>query len=49
MTGKQIAENSGQVRFRIVNDKEPSNELIFGSTGTNQDFCAAVLIDWRYP
>ena len=50
--GKLIASNSGQVRFEIVydyvNDVELSNELIFGSTGTNDDFCAAVLTDWGY-
>jgi hypothetical protein len=55
--GKLIARNSGQVRFRIVvddngtlsdpsDDTELSSELIFGSTGTNEDFCAAVLGDW---
>jgi hypothetical protein len=51
-SGKLIARNSGQVRFRIVydyvNDIELSNELIFGSTGTNEDFCEAVLTDWGY-
>ena len=50
--GKLIASNSGQVRLRIVydyvNDVEISNEQIFGSTGTNDDFCAAVLADWGY-
>ena len=50
--GKLIAKNSGQVRFEIVydyvNDVELSNELVFGSTGTNEDFCAAVLSDWGY-
>ena len=50
--GKLIASNSGQVRFQIVydyvHDVELSNELIFGSTGTNDDFCAAVLTDWGY-
>ena len=50
--GKLIARNSGQVRFEIVydyvNDVEISNELIFGSTGTNDDFCEAVLTDWGY-
>jgi hypothetical protein len=49
-TGKLIARNSGQVRFRIVVDKatgdEISRDLFFGSTGTNDDFCAAVLADW---
>ena len=31
-----------------MNDVEISNELIFGSTGTNEDFCEAVLTDWGY-
>jgi hypothetical protein len=55
--GKLIARNSGQVRFKIVldyngtlsnpeDDTELSNDLIFGSTGTNDDFCAAILADW---
>ena len=48
--GKLIAKNSGQVRFEIVFDKASgdmlSNTLVFGSTGTNDDFCAAVLADW---
>ncbi len=55
--GKLIAKNSGQVRFKIVvdyndtlsnpdDDTELSSEMIFGSTGTNDDFCAAVLADW---
>jgi hypothetical protein len=51
-SGKLIASNSGQVRFRIVydyvHDVELSNDLIFGSTGTNDDFCEAVLTDWGY-
>jgi hypothetical protein len=51
-SGQLIARNSGQVRFRIVydyvNDVEKSNDLIFGSTGTNDDFCAAILEDWGY-
>ena len=50
--GRLIASNSGQVRFRIVVDAETSEELsrelIFGSTGTNDDFCEAVLTDWGY-
>ena len=49
-SGKLIARNSGQVRFEIVFDavtgEELSNTLVFGSTGTNDDFCAAVLADW---
>jgi hypothetical protein len=51
-SGHLIAKNSGQVRFEIVydyvNDVDISNELIFGSTGTNDDFCEAVLTDWGY-
>ena len=50
--GKLIARNSGQVRFQNVVDattfEEISSELIFGSTGTNDDFCEAVLTDWAY-
>jgi len=50
--GHLIAKNSGQVRFEIVydpaTDTELSNELVFGSTGTNDDFCAAILTDWGY-
>lgn len=50
--GSLIARNSGQVRFRNVVDAETfeeiSSELIFGSTGTNDDFCEAVLADWGY-
>ena len=45
------------MRFRIVvdyngtlsnpdDDTERSSGLVFGSTGTNDDFCAAVLTDW---
>ncbi len=50
--GKLIASNSGQVRFENVVDattfEEISSELIFGSTGTNDDFCEAVLTNWGY-
>jgi len=50
--GDLIAKNSGQVRFEIVydyvNEVEISSELVFGSTGTNDDFCEAVLTDWGY-
>ena len=56
--GRLIAKGSGQVRFESVVDymgtlsfpdddivvSEP--ELIFGSTGTNDDYCAAILEDW---
>lgn len=55
--GQLIAKNDGQVRFKIVvdyngtlsdisDDTVLSRELIFGSTGTNDDFCAAILADW---
>jgi hypothetical protein len=50
--GNLIAKDSGQVRFEIVHDyevdEEISRELIFGSTGTNDDLCEAVLTDWGY-
>ena len=50
--GSLIASNSGQVRFRDTVDAETfeliDTELIFGSTGTNDDFCEAVLTDWGY-
>ena len=50
--GRLIARNSGQVRFKLIVDAETfdviSEELIFGSTGTNDDFCEAVLTDWGY-
>ena len=50
--GRLIASNSGQVRLQLVVDAETfeeiSSELIFGSTGTNDDFCQAVLTDWGY-
>ena len=56
--GKLIAKGDGQVRFSQVIDyqgtlSDPEDdipltepELIFGSTGTNDDFCAAILADW---
>lgn len=48
--GKVIAKNDGQIRQLLVIDAasgdELSRELIFGSTGTNDDFCAAVLDDF---
>ena len=50
--GSLIASNSGQVRFRDTVDADTfkllDSELIFGSTGTNDDFCEAVLTDWGY-
>ena len=55
--GRLIAKDDGQVRIKLVVDyngtpSDPSDdinlsdELIFGSTGTNDDFCAAILDDW---
>lgn len=48
--GKLIASGAGQVRFEVVFDSVTGEELsftqIFGSTGTNDDFCAAILEDW---
>ena len=52
--GKAIARNPGQVRFRVViddqgtptdldDDVERFSELIKGSTGRSDDFCAAVV------
>ena len=49
-SGRLIARNSGQIRLRIVLDadgNEVSNVQTKGSTGTNDDFCAAVLADWK--
>jgi hypothetical protein len=54
MTGKAIARNPGQVRFRIVfsdngtpdfpdDDYEVSFEQIKGSTGRSDDYCAATV------
>lgn len=43
--GKTIARNPGQVRFRLVIDAKTGTELSFelikGSTGRTDDFCAA--------
>jgi hypothetical protein len=56
--GHLIAKGSGQVRFELVVDymgtlSDPDDdvqvaepELIFGSTGTNDDYCVAILEDW---
>jgi hypothetical protein len=55
--GKLIAKGDGQIRLQTVLDyggtlSDPSDdtfiseEQIFGSTGTNDDFCAAILADW---
>lgn len=48
--GKLLAKADGQVRFLLLWDLETdsliSEELIFGSTGTNDDFCEAILGHW---
>ena len=48
--GRILAKNDGQVRQRWIYDSTVddivSRETIFGSTGTNDDFCAAVLEHW---
>jgi hypothetical protein len=48
--GRIIAKNDGQLRQLWVVDAETtavlSRETIKESTGTNDDFCAAVLADW---
>ncbi|SDS41785.1 hypothetical protein [Agrococcus carbonis] len=48
--GRIIAKGSGQIRIRLVIDpdeEEPiSEEVVFGSTGTNDDYCAAILDYW---
>ena len=48
--GKVLAKNDGQIRLLIIvdtaTDEVLSEEQIFGSTGTNDDFCAAVLAHW---
>jgi hypothetical protein len=48
--GKVLAKNDGQIRMLltvdIALDTVVSEELIFGSTGTNDDFCEAILAHW---
>lgn len=48
--GKLLAKNDGQIRMLITVDlasgEVTSEELIFGSTGTNDDFCDAILTHW---
>lgn len=48
--GKLLAKNDGQIRLLltidIAADEVISEELIFGSTGTNDDFCDAILAHW---
>jgi hypothetical protein len=49
-SGGILAKNDGQLRQRWIYDSAVddivSRETILGSTGTNDDFCAAVLENW---
>lgn len=49
--GKLLAKGDGQVRILLLLDVETdtviSEEVIFGSTGTNDDYCAAILDHWN--
>ena len=48
--GKLLAKGDGQIRTLFTIDTASgeviSDELIFGSTGTNDDFCEAILAHW---
>lgn len=48
--GKVLAKGDGQIRMLLLIDIEEdeviSEEVIFGSTGTNDDYCAAILDYW---
>jgi hypothetical protein len=48
--GKILAKGDGQIRTLVTIDLASgeviSDELIFGSTGTNDDFCEAILAHW---
>ena len=48
--GKLLAKDDGQIRLLltidIATDAVISEEVIFGSTGTNDDYCAAILEHW---
>lgn len=48
--GKILAKGDGQIRMLVVvdiaTDEVISEELIFGSTGTNDDYCDAILTHW---
>lgn len=48
--GKLLATDAGQIRLLLVIDIESdeviSEEVIFGSTGTNDDYCEAILTHW---
>jgi hypothetical protein len=48
--GKLLAKNDGQIRVLVIldiaSDEVISEEVIFGSTGTNDDYCDAILAHW---
>lgn len=49
--GRILAKDDGQTRVLLTIDAETGElvgdpEVVFGSTGTNDDFCAAVLGHW---
>lgn len=48
--GKILAKGDGQVRRLLTIDKASGDvikdDLVFGSTGTNDDFCEAILAHW---
>jgi hypothetical protein len=55
--GQLLAKDDGQIRIKFVidyngtlsdpsDDTEVSSELIFGSTGTNDDYCGPILDSW---
>lgn len=48
--GKLLAKGDGQIRMLLIvdiaSDQVISEELIFGSTGTNDDYCSAILAHW---
>lgn len=50
--GKLLAKGDGQIRVLLVIDVEEdevvSEEVIFGSTGTNDDYCEAILGYWGF-
>ncbi|MFC8680131.1 hypothetical protein ACFT30_01325 [Microbacterium ureisolvens] len=50
--GKILAKGDGQIRLLLVidvaTDTVISEEQIFGSTGTNDDYCAAILEYWGF-
>lgn len=48
--GKLLAKNDGQIRLLltidVATDEVIDEELIFGSTGTNEEYCAPILAHW---